>query len=451
MFSHAASMTPQKLCAQKSQPLKGHAVVPGDKSISHRALMFGALTKGETIINGLLEGEDIFATAAAMKALGAHLHRDGKGIWRVNGIGIGQFSQPSDPLDMGNSGTSTRLLMGLLGTHGIRTQLIGDASLTRRPMGRITKPLSLMGATFETSEGDRLPLTVIGTDNAKGIEYETPVASAQVKSAILLAGLNAKGPTTVIEKTPTRDHTENMLRFFGANIASESLADGGCAITVQPNPTLMPGLLQVPRDPSSAAFPVAAAVLCEGSDIMCENINFGPTRNGLYLTLQEMGADITIKNERSEGGERIVDLHVKGTGPLKGIEVPADRVASMIDEFPILSMVAACAQGTTRMTELEELRVKESDRLAVVAEGLEACGVKLEMGEADLTIHGNGVPPKGGALIATHLDHRIAMSFLILSGVTDEPISIDDATPIKTSFPSFIDLMNELGADIQPV
>jgi 3-phosphoshikimate 1-carboxyvinyltransferase len=436
------------LQSKKSPPLTGIAIIPGDKSISHRALMFGAMTEGETIIGGLLEGEDVYATAEAMRSCGADITREGAGNWRVNGIGH-NFRTPKNPIDMGNSGTSTRLIMGLLTGHPVTATMTGDASLSKRPMGRVITPLEQIGAKIEATEGGKLPLTITGTDNPKAITYELPIASAQVKSAILLAGLNANGITTVIEDHPTRDHTENMLRYFGIDLKIEK--DGTkTAISVKGGQTLQPGLIQVPRDPSSAAFPVVAAIINEGSDITCENIGLSPTRDGLYQTLIEMGADITITNKRTEAGEIIANLHIKGTGPLTGIEVPASRVPSMIDEFPILAIAASCAQGTTHMTGLAELRVKESDRLAVMAEGLKACGVNLEMGEDSLTIHGNGKPPQGGTTVKTHLDHRIAMSFLILGTVTDQPVSIDDGAPIQTSFPNFIALMTELGAKIGP-
>lgn len=447
----AVSNPIMKMQAQKAGPLTGTAKIPGDKSISHRALMFGAITEGETIIHGLLEGEDVHATAAAMRKLGATIARDGNGTWRVHGVGIGNLKQPNSALDMGNSGTSTRLLMGLIATHPITAQFTGDASLTKRPMGRVITPLQPMGATFTASEGGRLPLTVMGTGAGKPAHYHLPVASAQVKSAILLAALNTEGTTTVIEDHPTRDHSENMLRYFGANVRSKKQDDGSTLISIEGKPSLQGGMINVPSDPSSAGFPVVAALLNAGSDIICPHVGISPTRNGLYITLQEMGADLNITNERSEGGEPIADIHVRATTPLKGIDVPADRVPSMIDEFPILAMAAACAQGTTRMTGLAELRVKESDRLLVVAEGLKACGVDLEMGEDSLTIHGTGTPPRGGATIHAHLDHRIAMSFLVLGTVTDQPITIDDASPIKTSFPDFMDLMNALGAKITPL
>lgn len=436
------------LTSSKSGPLSGTIRVPGDKSISHRALMFGAITVGETIISGLLEGEDVLHTAEAMRALGAKIEKGGDGLWRIFGVGIGGLAQPKSTLEMGNSGTSTRLLMGLAGGHNISATFAGDASLSKRPMKRVMTPLEMMGVKFEATEGGRLPLTQHGPKDALPIEYRLPVASAQVKSAILLAGLNARGTTTVIEATPTRDHTENMLRHFGLDVKTEKLADGAMAISVRGQQEMQPCAVDVPGDPSSAAFPVVAALLHEGSDLRIERVCVGERRNGIYLTLREMGADVKFEHQRLEAGEQVADIVVKSSGKLKGVNVPASRVPSMIDEFPVLAMAAACAEGTTKMTGLEELRVKESDRLLMIAEGLKSCGVKLEMGEDSLTIHGNGKPPKGGAKVATALDHRIAMSFLVLGSATDEPISIDDSAPIKTSFPKFEILMNDLGMDI---
>ncbi len=436
------------LTAKKSSALTGRVRIPGDKSISHRALMLGGLAIGETMISGLLEGEDVLCTAQAMRQLGAKIEKGGDGLWRIFGTGIGGLHQPSDPLEMGNSGTSTRLLMGLVGGHNISAKFTGDASLSKRPMQRVMTPLEMMGANFEAKEGGRLPLTVRGCKDTLCIEYRLPVASAQVKSAILLAGLNARGATTVIEERPTRDHTENMLRAFGVDVKTEILEDGAHAITVIGHQQLQPGAIDVPSDPSSAAFPAVAAAINEGSDIRLPRIGMSERRNGLYLTLQEMGADITFEHERIEAGEKIADIVIKGSGPLKGIDVPPARVPDMIDEFPVLAMACACADGKTKMTGLAELRVKESDRLLMIANGLKACGVDLEMGEDSLTIHGTGKPPKGGTAIETALDHRIAMSFLVLGTVTDEPVQIDDATPIATSFPNFVELMQELGSEI---
>ncbi len=441
--------TAHTLHAKKSSSLLGATKIPGDKSISHRALMLGALTVGETIISGLLEGEDVLNTAQAMRQMGATITKGGDGLWRVHGVGIGGLQEPKVPLDMGNSGTSARLLMGLVAGHPIKAIFTGDASLSKRPMNRIIKPLEKMGAYFESQEGGRMPIAVQGATDTIAIEYRLPIASAQVKSALMLAGLNARGTTTVIEEKPTRDHTENMLRYFGLEVKEQILEDGARAISVTGQQELMPGALDIPGDPSSAAFPAVAALLQEGSDIQLSNVGVSERRNGLYLTLQEMGADITFAYERVEAGEKVADILIKGSGPLKGIDVPASRVPSMVDEFPILAVAAACAQGTTRMTGLAELRVKESDRLLMMANGLKLCGVNLEMGEDSLTIYGTGKPPKGGVTIETALDHRIAMSFLVLGGATKEPIRIDDATPIRTSFPDFAKLMNELGTHIE--
>lgn len=411
--------------------------------------MFGALTIGETIISGLLEGEDVLHTAEAMKALGAKVEKCDDGLWRTYGVGIGGLKQPKTNLEMGNSGTSTRLLIGLVAAHNITATFTGDASLSKRPMQRVITPLEMMGASFDSQEDGRLPLTVKGAQDALNIEYRLPVASAQVKSAILLAGLNAAGRTTVIEEKPTRDHTENMLKHFGVDVVTAELEDGALAVSVIGHQELQPCAVDVPGDPSSAAFPAVAAAITQGSDIHLSGIGMNPRRTGIFDCLREMGADITFKHERIEGGEKVADIFVKGTGKLKGITVPESRVPSMIDEFPVFAMAASCAEGTTKMTSMEELRVKESDRLLMVANGLEACGVKLEMGEDSLTIHGTGKPPKGGASIETALDHRIAMAFLVLGGVTDEPVTIDDAAPIRTSFPNFVELMNDLGCDIE--
>ncbi len=441
-------MTSQNpLISRKSPALTGSIKIPGDKSISHRALIFGALAIGETTVSGLLEGEDVLNTATAMRAMGAKVERDSAGIWHVHGVGIGGLHEPDEPLEMGNSGTSTRLLIGLVAGHPITVRFTGDASLSKRPMQRIITPLSQMGAWFEATGGDKLPLTVHGAVDTLGIEYRLPVASAQVKSAILLAGLNAPGHTTVIEETPTRDYTENMLRAFGVPVSVEKTDDGATKITVTGQQEMKPCHIDVPADPSSAAFPVVAAAINPGSDITLTNIGMNDRRAGLYETLIEMGADITFENERIQGGEKVADLRIRGSA-LTGIEVPAARVPSMIDEFPALAVAAACASGTTTMTGLEELRVKESDRLAMMAKGLAACSVKLEEGPDSLTIHGTGHPPKGGAAIETALDHRIAMSFLALGSVTQEPVTIDDAAPIDTSFPDFAGLMNTLGCKI---
>lgn len=410
--------------------------------------MFGAITVGETMISGLLEGEDVLHTADAMRAMGAEISHGSDGLWRVYGTGIGGLRQPDHALYMGNSGTSARLLMGLVGGHPIKATFTGDGSLTKRPMNRVIEPLRQMSVSFEAAEGGRLPLTVTGAQDVLAVEYELPKASAQVKSAILLAGLNARGRTTVIENAPTRDHTENMLRGFGLEVEVEDFGNGRKAISVTGQQKMKPCAVDVPSDPSSAAFPVVAALLHEGSEITLSNVCVNPTRTGLYTVLKQMDADIEFTHERVEAGEPVADIIVRGAGPLTGINVDPAFVPVMIDEFPILAMAAACAQGTTHMSGLAELRVKESDRLLMVANGLKACGVSLEMGEDSLTIHGSGKAPKGGATIETALDHRIAMSFLVLGSAADEPITVDDGQPIKTSFPNFEDLMNDLGLEI---
>jgi len=447
---------PQKLSSSKSKVFKGEPIIPGDKSISHRSLMFGGIAIGQTIIHGLLEGEDVHATANAMRTMGAEITRHEDGTWECHGVGIGGLKSPESILDMGNSGTSTRLLMGLVGGHNIMAQFMGDASLNKRPMGRVIKPLEKMGAEITAREGGLLPLTLQGPQDVLPITYELPVASAQVKSCVLLAGLSAMGKTSVIEKIPTRDHTENMLRHFGVPVKVENLSEGGQKITVTGQHDLKATEVHVPSDPSSAAFIVVAALLNKDSDITVKNILMNDRRNGIFTTLIEMGADITIKNTRIEAGEEVADLHVKGGKTLKGIDVPAARVPSMIDEFPIVTVAASCAEGTTTMTGLEELRVKESDRLLMMYQGLEKCGVDLEMGDDWLTIKGTGKPTfglaggiKSNTQIETALDHRIAMSFLVLGTASENPIIIDDGAPIKTSFPNFINLMNKLGADIK--
>ncbi len=422
--------------------------MPGDKSISHRALMFGALAVGETVIEGLLEGEDVLRTAAAMRALGAQAERGPDGVWRVRGRGVGGLAEPDDVLDMGNAGTGARLLMGLLASHRVTAILTGDASLRRRPMGRVAAPLRLMGAEFVARGGDRLPLAVIGTAEPMPITYRLPVPSAQVKSAVLLAGLNTPGETTVIEPEPTRDHTELMLRHYGATVRVEQLPEGR-AVTVEGQPEITGRAVRVPADPSSAAFPIVAALIRPGSRVVLPGVGLNPHRIGLIDTLREMGADIAVANARTEAGEPVADLTVVA-GELSGVDVPPERAPSMIDEYPILAMAAACATGRTRMAGLAELRVKESDRLAAVADGLAACGVEVEAGEDSLTVHGTGRRPRGGATVPSGLDHRIAMAFLVLGMAAEAPVGVDDAGPIETSFPGFALLMNRLGARITP-
>jgi 3-phosphoshikimate 1-carboxyvinyltransferase len=442
-MTHTGKATPFK--SSKSGPLKGTAVIPGDKSISHRSLMFGGLAQGKTTVHGLLEGEDVLNTATAMRAMGASITKNDDGTWTTEGVGVGRLKSPSAPMEMGNSGTSTRLLAGLVAGHDITASFTGDASLSKRPMGRVIDPLTSMGASFDATDGGKLPMTVTGAAAPKAIRYKLPVASAQVKSAVMLAGLRADGTTTVIETKPTRDHTENMLRHFGVTVDVEDLENGAQAIHLKGGQSMTAGKdIFVPSDPSSAAFPAVAAAICDGSDVLLPRIGMNPRRNGIFLCLSEMGADITFENERIEAGEPVADIRVRGTKMLRGITVPESRVPSMIDEFPILFVAASCANGTTVCTGLDELRVKESDRLAMMAKGLEACGVNLEMDEDSLTIHGNGKPPAGGAIIETALDHRIAMSFLILGMVAEKPVTIDDIAPVSTSFPNFVDLMTAL-------
>ncbi|MFM1861700.1 MAG: 3-phosphoshikimate 1-carboxyvinyltransferase [Pseudomonadota bacterium] len=444
MSAHAAA--PQPMTAHPSGPLRGSAEVPGDKSISHRALILGALSVGETRITGLLEGQDVLDTAKAMRAFGAEVTREGPGAWSVHGVGVGGFAEPSDVIDCGNSGTGVRLIMGAMATSPISATFTGDASLRRRPMGRVTGPLALLGARAHGRAGGRLPLTLVGAADPVPVRYALPVASAQVKSAVLLAGLNAPGETVVIEPEATRDHTERMLAGFGASLAFEETPEGR-AIILTGRPELRPQPVAVPRDPSSAAFPVCAALIVPGSDILVPGVSRNPTRNGLILTLREMGADITFEAEREEGGEPVADLRVRFTGDLRAVETPSERAASMIDEFPILSVVAAFAEGRTVMHGVKELRVKESDRIDAMARGLRACGVRVEETEDTMTVHGmgaGGVP--GGGTAATQLDHRIAMSFLVLGMAARAPVSVDDASPIATSFPAFEGLMRGLGA-----
>jgi 3-phosphoshikimate 1-carboxyvinyltransferase len=433
--------------ARPAMPLAGRLRVPGDKSISHRALMLAALAVGRTEITGLLEGEDVLATARALVALGAAVTRLGAGRWNVDGVGIGGLAEPEQVLDLGNSGTSARLLLGILATHPLLAFLSGDASLRRRPMGRVIAPLSQMGARFLARSGERLPLAVAGAAEPLPITYALPVPSAQVKSAVLLAGLNAPGETTVIEPQPTRDHTERMLRHFGAAVRIEADEGGAKRITVTGFPELVPAPITVPGDPSSAAFPAVAALIVPGSEVVIEGVGINPTRTGLFDSLREMGADIALLNEREEGGEPVADLRVRA-GALSGAEIPAERAPRMIDEYPILAVAAACARGRTLMRGLAELRVKESDRLAAIADGLARCGVRVAVTGDDLIVDGDGRPPAGGARIATALDHRIAMAFLVLGLATREPVAIDDAAPIATSFPGFVALMEGLGARI---
>jgi 3-phosphoshikimate 1-carboxyvinyltransferase len=429
------------LARRPAAPLAGSLRVPGDKSISHRALMFGALAVGETRITGLLEGEDVLRTAAAMRALGAEIVQDGD-IWRVAGRGVGGLVEPADVLDMGNSGTAARLLTGMLASHPLFAVMTGDASLRRRPMRRVIDPVSACGARITAREGGRLPMSIEGARDALPLEYVVPVPSAQVKSAVLLCGLNAPGITRVEEREATRDHSENMLRHFGADVTVET-AGAGRVITLRGQPELRAADVFVPADPSSAAFPIVAALLVPGSAVRIEGVGLNILRTGLFTTLREMGAALDVENERIEGGERIGDVLVIAA-ELRAVDVPPERAPSMIDEYPILAVAASCAAGATRMRGLRELRVKESDRLSATAALLTDNGARVEIEGDDLIVHGTGRPPVGGARVATHMDHRLAMSALVLGLATEQPVTIDDGAFIDTSFPGFVPLMNGL-------
>jgi 3-phosphoshikimate 1-carboxyvinyltransferase len=431
--------------------LSGAAHVPGDKSISHRSLMLAAMAVGESRVEGLLEGDDVLATAGALRAMGVELERTAPGGWRVWGVGVGGLAEPSGVLDLGNAGTGARLLMGLLAGHGFTSFLSGDASLRSRPMRRVIEPLGRMGASFLSRSGGRLPLALTGRTDLLPIVHESPVASAQVKSAVLFAGLHAPGATTVVEQQASRDHSERMLGAMGAEVSVEPLAGGGGGgrrVTIRGQPELRPQSFLVPGDPSSAGFPAVAAAAAPGSAVRLEGVCLNPLRTGLYATLREMGARVEVERERSAGGEPVGDLLVRG-GELEGVEVPAGRAPAMIDEYPILAVAAALARGTTVMRGLAELRVKESDRLATMADGLAACGVAVEVAGDDLIVHG-GRKPAGGAVVDARLDHRIAMSFLILGGLAARPVTVAGAEAIETSFPGFPGLMNGLGAAIAP-
>ncbi|AZN70237.1 3-phosphoshikimate 1-carboxyvinyltransferase [Georhizobium profundi] len=437
--------------ARRSEPLSGTVRIPGDKSISHRSFMFGGLAAGETRITGLLEGEDVIATGNAMRAMGASIRKEGD-TWIIEGTGNGCLLEPKAPLDFGNAGTGCRLTMGLAGTYDFETTFIGDASLSARPMGRVLDPLKLMGVQVKSVEGGKLPVTLRGPRMAAPIHYTVPMASAQVKSAVLIAGLNAPGVTTVTEKIMTRDHTEKMLAGFGASLDIETDADGTRHISIEGQPKLKGCVIDVPGDPSSTAFPLVAALLVPGSDITILNVLMNPTRTGLITTLIEMGGRIDILDARSAGGEDVADLRVRHS-ELKGVVVPPERAASMIDEYPVLAVAAAFAEGETVMDGIEELRVKESDRLAAVAAGLRLNNVDCTEGEAILTVRGTpsgrGIGSARGDAVATHLDHRIAMSFLVMGLASEHPVTVDDARMIATSFPEFMDLMAGLGATIE--
>lgn len=443
--------TPIPMISTACGPLSGTAEVPGDKSISHRSLILGALCVGETTIEGLLEGQDVLDTGRAMQAFGAEVTNHGGGAWSVKGVGVGGFAEPDQVIDCGNSGTGVRLIMGCMATSPIAATFSGDASLNSRPMARVTDPLALFGTQAVGRSGGRLPMTLVGAQDPVPVRYNVPVPSAQVKSAVLFAGLNAPGETVVIEAEATRDHTERMMAGFGADIIVEDTEDGR-VITLRGQPELTPQHVVVPRDPSSAAFPVCAALIVPGSDVLVPGIGLNPTRAGLFTTLREMGADLTYENERTEGGEPVADLRARYSPDMKGIEVPPARAASMIDEYPVLSVVAANAQGQTIMRGVKELRVKESDRIAAMATGLRANGIRVEDGPDWWIVTGTGAGKvAGGAEVASHLDHRIAMSFLILGMAAQAPVRLDDGGPIATSFPIFEGLMAQLGADVQRV
>jgi 3-phosphoshikimate 1-carboxyvinyltransferase len=441
---HAAK---SPLTARRAGALKGRARVPGDKSISHRALIFGALTVGETRISGLLEGEDVLNTGKAMRALGATVERVAEGRWRVHGVGVGGFRAPEGVLDFGNSGTGCRLVMGAVAGCPVTATFDGDASLRTRPMKRILDPLELIGAhALSVTDGGRLPLTLAGARDPIPIVYRTPVPSAQIKSAVLLAGLAAPGETTVVENEASRDHTERLLKHFGAEVRVEAEGAQGRKITLRGESELAPAPVVVPADPSSAAFPMVAALLAPGSEVILTDVMTNPLRTGLIVTLREMGADIEALDLRSDGGEEMADLRVRASA-LRGVEVPAPRAPSMIDEYPVLAVAASFAQGTTVMRGLKELRVKESDRLAAIAAGLAANGVEVEIEGDDLIVHGKARVPGGGTVV-THMDHRIAMAFLVMGLASEKPVRVDDAAIIATSFPGFPALMRALGADL---
>jgi 3-phosphoshikimate 1-carboxyvinyltransferase len=443
-LTHSTTQSP--LESRASGPLSGKVRVPGDKSISHRALILGALSVGETLISGLLEGEDVLNTAKSMQALGARVERTGPFAWQVRGVGVAGFAQPASPLDFGNSGTGCRLVMGAVAGCPITAVFDGDASLRSRPMRRILDPLELMGAKAgESKEGGRLPLTLHGARDPVPILYRTPVASAQIKSAVLLAGLAAPGITTVIEQEASRDHTELMLKHFGAEIISTTEGIHGRKIALTGQPELHGAEVVVPADPSSAAFPIVAALVVEGSDVTFSDVMTNPLRTGLFTTLREMGASIEESEVRGDAGEPMARLRVRAS-KMRGVEVPPERAPSMIDEYLVLAVAASFAEGTTIMRGLQELRVKESDRLEATAAMLRVNGVKVEIAGDDLIVEGHGHVP-GGGLVATHMDHRIAMSALVMGLASDKPVKVDDTAFIATSFPDFIPMMRSLGAE----
>ena len=447
-MTHASSAAARPLLVRApASALSGRIRVPGDKSISHRALMFAGLADGETRIDGLLEGEDVLRTAAAMRALGAEICRETDGSWVVRGAGLGRLREPEDVLDMGNSGTAARLLAGILASHGMHSVMTGDASLRRRPMERVIGPLGGTGAAFASREGGRLPLSISGRADPSPLRVRMQVASAQVKSAVLLAGLNAQGETVVEEPVPTRDHSENMLRHFGADLTVEQDNAGGRVIRLQGRPALVARDVSVPSDPSSAAFPLVAALLVPGSAVTIEAVGLNPLRTGLFTTLREMGAALAIENERVEGGETVGDLVVRGSA-LHGVVVPAARAPSMIDEYPVLAVAASFAQGETRMCGLDELRVKESDRLSATVALLEANGAQVRVEGDDMIVTGRDASMLGGGEVRTQMDHRLAMSGVVMGLASGKPVSVDDVAFIDTSFPGFTTLMNALGAGL---
>jgi len=436
-----------RLQSIKGKTPSGTITVPGDKSISHRALMLSALAMGRSTVQGLLEGEDVLATAAAMRQMGATINRIDNGIWQVDGVGVGGLLPPVEKIEMGNSGTSTRLLMGLIATHGIEATMVGDASLQSRPMGRVTIPLSQMGAKFVGQDG-KLPMTIYGTQQSQPIHYATPMASAQVKSTVLLAGLNTAGITNVTEKTATRDHSERMLESMGANINTQANNDGSFTITLVGQPDLKPTNITVPGDISSAAFPLTLAAMTPGADITIKNVGVNPLRTGIICGLRAMGASVTLTNERLVANEPVADIRVEGTRLNAITDIGADA-STMIDEFPVLFVAASTANGTTKLRGLAELRVKESDRLAVMAEGLAANGIDITLHDDGIDIVGASGDVIGGGTIKSYLDHRIAMSFAVLGQAAEKPVTIDDASPINTSFPDFVALMTSLGCQFR--
>jgi 3-phosphoshikimate 1-carboxyvinyltransferase len=452
-FFMAHGFAPKPATSSKSSGFSGTVRIPGDKSISHRSFMLGGLASGETRITGLLEGEDVINTGRAMQAMGANIRKEGS-QWIINGTGNGALLAPEEPLDFGNAGTGCRLTMGLVGAYDFESIFIGDASLSKRPMGRVLNPLREMGVQVKSESGDTLPVTLRGPKTPSPISYRVPMASAQVKSAVLLAGLNAPGITTVVEPVMTRDHTEKMLQSFGAHLSVETDNDGLRTIRIEGRSKLTGQVIDVPGDPSSAAFPLVAALLVPGSDITILNVMMNKTRTGLILTLQEMGGNIEVLNPRLSGGEDVADLRVRSS-ELKGVTVPEERAPSMIDEYPVLAVAACFAKGATIMNGLGELRVKESDRLSAVANGLKLNGADCDEGETSLAVRGRpdgkGLGNASGDQVPTHLDHRIAMSFLVMGLASEHPVTVDDATMIATSFPEFLDLMTGLGAKIEQV